>query len=82
MVVTGGDLVVHLAEGGDLAVGQRAVRRHQPVAVAVEVAGAERERALQVGARKVVAEDPAPVVEQLGEQVVEVGVRRPRHRRG
>ncbi len=73
------DLVVQLAERGDLVVRHGSVRGHDPVAVALLVPGAQRERALQPGAGEVVAEDVPPLVEQLGEQLVEIGVRRPRH---
>ena len=55
------------------------VRGHDEVAVALHVAGAEREGALHVGAHQVVAEDPPPVADQLVEQLVEVGVRRDGH---
>ena len=70
---------MHLAEGGHLLVGQRPVRGHDPVAVAVLVPGPECERALDPSARQVLAEDAPPVAQELVEELVEVGVRRPRH---
>ena len=54
------------------------VRGHEEVAVAVLVAGAEREGTLDIGADQVVAEDPLPLADQLVEQRVERGVRRRR----
>jgi hypothetical protein len=61
-------------------VGEPAARGHQEVAVAVQVAGSEGERPLQVGADQGVAQDPLPVGEHVDQQVVELGVRRDGHR--
>jgi hypothetical protein len=60
---------------GDLVLSQRSVGRDEPVAVAVLVATAERERSLEVGAGEILAEDPLPVPEQLCDELIEVGIR-------
>jgi hypothetical protein len=76
VAVAGRDLVVQRPQLRFLRrMGTRA-GRHQEVAVALLVAGAEGERPLHVGADEVVAEDPPPLTEELVEELVEVEVRR------
>ena len=70
----GGDLVMEVTQPGDLRLGQGAVGRDEPVAVAFLVATAERERALDVRADEILSENSLPVSEQLCEELVEVGV--------
>ena len=70
-----GDLVVDLAEGGEVRP-PAGPASHQPVAVAaLEVAGAERERALHVGARRSSPRIRRQWSSSPAEQVIEVGVR-------
>ena len=51
------------------------MRRDEPIAVALLISAAERERSLNVGAGEIIAENPLPVSEQLHEELIEVGVR-------
>ncbi len=60
---------------GDLRFGQRATGRDDPVAVAVLVPTAQRERSLDVGAEETLTENPLAVPEQLCEELIEIDVR-------
>lgn len=76
MSCAGGDFVVEYPKLGDLVLSQGAVGGDEPVAVAVLVATAERERSLEVGAGEIPAEDPLPVPEHLCEELIKVDIRR------
>ncbi len=65
----------HHGVSRDLRLGQRATGRDEPVAVALLVPTAQRERSLDVGANKILAENPLPMSEQLCEELIEIGVR-------
>ena len=77
------DLVVELAERSLLLCRDPIPGDHQKVAVALEITGSERERAGQVGADEVVAENRMRASHQLSQQLVQLRKgRRPctRHR--
>src|SRR3712207_2794239 len=76
MPLTGWEFVVQLSKLCDLKFAQRATGGHEPVAVTVPIASSERERPLYVGPGQIVAENPAPLAEQLCEELIEVGIRR------
>jgi hypothetical protein len=70
---------VQLVKGSLLALGQLMLRDDDEVHVAVLVGVADCERSLQVRATEVVSERGSYVRHELGEQPVELRVRRPRH---
>ena len=76
------DLVVERPKLGLLGRRRPVAQRDDPVAVAVLVARSERERPLDIRPDQVLTEDPPPCGEELGEQCVQIGVRRPGGGRG
>lgn len=75
MPITDGYLVVQGSQPGDLVLGQRTMRGDEPVTVALQVTTTECERPLHVGACEILAQDPLPMTEEIGEELIEVGIR-------